>query len=51
MVRDGWFLARHGGRHDIYRHPFIRGIITLPRHRTLSKGAAAEIAKSAGWEN
>ena len=46
---DGWYLDRHGANHDIYRHPRITGIITLPRHRQVSVGVAHSIAKQAGW--
>ena len=46
---DGWYLARHGSGHDIYRHPVITGIITLPRHRTISRGVARSIAEKADW--
>ena len=49
LEKDGWYLARHGSGHDIYRHPCIRGIITLPRHRTVSPGVARSIARKAGW--
>ena len=48
LIRDGWYLSRHGLNHDTYRHPTIRGIITLPRHRRVSMGVAASIAKKAG---
>ena len=49
LLRDGWYLSRHGANHDIYRHPTIGGIITLPRHRYVSKGVAASIARKAKW--
>ena len=49
MLKDGWYLDRHGANHDIYRHPTIMGIITLPRHKQLSAGVARSIAKKAGW--
>lgn len=49
LERDGWYLGRHGSDHDIYRHPEIAGIITLPRHRTLSNGVAATDARKAAW--
>jgi len=49
LEKEGWFLARHGGGHDIYRHGEIDGIITLPRHREVSPGVARSIAKKAGW--
>ena len=47
---DGWYLARHGGGHDIYRHPGIKGIITVPRHKTLSPGVMRSIVKKANWD-
>ena len=49
MEQEGWKLDRHGGSHDIYRHPVIPGIITLPRHKIVSPGVARSIAKKAGW--
>ena len=49
LEEDGWYLDRHGANHDIYRHPKVSGIITLPRHDTLSIGVARSIAKKAGW--
>ena len=49
LEKDGWYLARHGSGHDIFRHPRIKGIITLPRHKTVSPGVAHSIAKKAGW--
>ncbi|MCE2458796.1 MAG: type II toxin-antitoxin system HicA family toxin [Dehalococcoidia bacterium] len=50
LVREGWYLERHGRGHDIYRHPDIPHTIILPRHRTVSSGVARRIAKDAGWE-
>lgn len=49
LEKDGWFLARHGAGHDIYRHPTIPGIVTLPRHPTVTPGVARSIASKAGW--
>ena len=47
---DGWVLSRHGGRHDVYTNPTRPGVhIAVPRHRTLTPGVAAKIAKDAGW--
>jgi mRNA interferase HicA len=48
LVREGW-QARHGGDHDVYKHPTRPGRIILPRHRTLSPGVARAIAKLARW--
>ena len=48
LVREGW-QARHGGDHDVYKHPTRPGRIILPRHRTLSPRVARAIAKQARW--
>ncbi|WP_372395166.1 type II toxin-antitoxin system HicA family toxin (plasmid) [Azospirillum sp. HJ39] len=50
LTLEGWVLARHGGEHDVYRHPeHPKTPIVVPRHRTLSPGVARQIAKAAGW--
>ena len=49
LERDGW-VGRHGGDHDVYKHPARPGRIIVPRHRTLSPGGARTIAKVAGWQ-
>ena len=49
LEREGWRLARHGGKHDIYSHAGSVEIIRLPRHRTVSIGVARQIASIAGW--
>ena len=49
LEKHGWHLARHGSSHDIYKHQRILGIITLPRHRTVSPGVARSIARKAQW--
>lgn len=49
LERDGW-VSRHGGDHDVYKHPARPGRIIVPRHRTLSPGVARAIAKVAGWQ-
>jgi predicted RNA binding protein YcfA (HicA-like mRNA interferase family) len=48
LEREGW-TCRHGGEHDIYKHAEKSGRIVLPRHKTLSSGAARAVAKQAGW--
>jgi predicted RNA binding protein YcfA (HicA-like mRNA interferase family) len=45
---EGW-VVRHGGDHDVYKHPSKPGRIVVARHRTLSVGVARVIAKTAGW--
>jgi predicted RNA binding protein YcfA (HicA-like mRNA interferase family) len=48
LAREGW-IVRHGGDHDVYKHPLRPGRIVLPRHRMLSPGVARAVAKVAGW--
>ena len=50
LAREGW-IVRHGGDHDVHKHPARPGRIIVPRHRTLSPGVARAIAKAAGWED
>ena len=50
LEKEGWYLARHGSSHDIYRRQDIRGIMTLPRQRTVSSGVARSIASKAQWQ-
>ncbi len=49
LEREGWYLVRHGGNHDIYEHPYFQARIQLPRHNTFTNGVARRIAKTAGW--
>ena len=49
LAKEGWRLVRNGSAHDIYDHPARPGVLTIPRHRTLSPGVARQIAKIAGW--
>jgi len=48
LKREGW-IERHGGSHDVFKHPTKPGRIVVPRHRTLSPGVARAIAQQAGW--
>jgi predicted RNA binding protein YcfA (HicA-like mRNA interferase family) len=48
LQREAWELARHGGEHDVFKHP-QKGVVSVPRHRVLSPGVARSIAKAAGW--
>jgi predicted RNA binding protein YcfA (HicA-like mRNA interferase family) len=48
LEREGW-VARHGGNHDVYKHPSKPGRIVVALHRTLSIGVARVIARTAGW--
>jgi mRNA interferase HicA len=49
LKREGW-VERHGGDHDVYKHPTRPGRIVVPRHRELSPGVARAIARQAGWQ-
>jgi len=49
LKREGW-IERHGGDHDVFKHPNRPGRIVVPRHRTLSPGVARVIARQAGWQ-
>ena len=49
LTKEGWRLLRNGSEYDIYDHPERPGVLTVPRHRTLSPGVARQIAKVAGW--
>ena len=48
LEQEGW-VVRHGGNHDVFKHPAKAGRIVVPRHRLLSIGVARAIAKVAGW--
>ncbi len=50
LKRDGWFLHRHGKRHDLYRHKTKQGQIAIPRHQAkeIAKGTLESILKEAG---
>ncbi len=50
LKKDGWYLYKHGGNHDIYVHDTKDGQIIIPRHpsKELKKGTEQSILKSAG---
>ncbi|MCT3662583.1 hypothetical protein CMU81_02585 [Elizabethkingia anophelis] len=50
LKEDGWFLLRHGKKHDIYAHPTKEGPVIVPRHPSteLKKGTELSIFKTAG---
>ncbi len=50
ITKDGWYLLRHGKKHDIYVHPTKEGTVIIPRHQAaeLKKGTELSILKSAG---
>lgn len=50
LKKDGWYLHRNGGGHDIYRHPIKPNQIVIPRHgsKEIAKGTEQRILKDAG---
>jgi predicted RNA binding protein YcfA (HicA-like mRNA interferase family) len=50
LEREGWFVKKSSGEHDIYRHREKYGRIPVPRGRgDLPPGTARNIAVMAGW--
>lgn len=49
LIKDGWYLYRHGSRHDLYRHKSKEGQIPVPRHgsKELAPGTLNSILKRA----
>jgi len=50
LTKSGWYVHRHGKKHDLYRHPTKSGQLTLPRHhgKEVAKGTEESILKKAG---
>lgn len=50
LEEDGWFLKKHGKKHDMYVHPTKEDILIIPRHPSseLKKGTEESILKKAG---
>ncbi len=50
LEKDGWFLRKHGKKHDLYVHPTKEGVLIIPRHpgSELKKGTEESILKAAG---
>ncbi len=45
---EGW-VNDGGGKHDVFRHPWKKGVAIVPRHRQLTPGVARTIARAVGW--
>lgn len=51
LKKDGWFLMRIKGDHYHFKHPYKKGIVTVPHPRKdLKKGTLNNIKKQAGWK-
>lgn len=49
LKADGWFLARVKGDHYQFKHPYKKGLVTVPHPRKdLKPGTLASIKKQAG---
>lgn len=50
LKKDGWFIARHGSRHDIYTHSSKGGQVVVGRHdsQEVAPGTLNSILKTAG---
>lgn len=50
VEKTGWYLRRHGSKHDIFAHPLRTYILPIPRHgsKEVPKGLEFSILKKAG---
>lgn len=50
LCKNGWYLHRSGGNHDLYRHKTKTQQLTIPRHgsKEMAKGTYHSILKAAG---
>lgn len=47
---EGWYLARVKGDHHHFKHPYKKGLVTVPHPtKDLRKGTLASIKRQAGW--
>lgn len=46
LEKNGWYLKRHGGNHDVYTNG--KTSETIPRHRELNERLAEAIIKRQG---
>ena len=50
---NDWFFVRQSGTsHAQFKHPFKRGLVTIPMHdKDMKKGTSASILRQAGIKN
>ena len=50
IMRDGWYLARTRGSHEMYEHQIKPGLVTIPVHagETLAPKTIRSIITQAG---
>ena len=47
----GWYLDEHGSRHDLYRHPTRKGVLTVERHnKDIATGTLNKLKSIAGMK-
>ncbi|MDR3180359.1 MAG: type II toxin-antitoxin system HicA family toxin [Prevotellaceae bacterium] len=51
VEKEGWYLYRHGGKHDIYRHPEKDYPIEIERHdsQEVGRGIFYKLKKQIGF--
>ncbi|MEP7144139.1 MAG: type II toxin-antitoxin system HicA family toxin [Ferruginibacter sp.] len=50
IEKDGWFLFRQKGSHRLYKHPVIKGLVTIATHKLsdeIAPGTLGSIFKQA----
>ena len=50
VEKDGWYIKRHGAKHDIYVHPTKPNVLQIGRHSSeeVKKGTCEDTLKKAG---
>ena len=50
-ISNGWFLLRHGGKHDIYGHPAKDYQIQIERHKSkeIKQGLYHKLKRQIGF--
>lgn len=50
LKKNGWYLHRHGKKHDVYIHDSNTSPLIIPRHgsKEMAKGTYNSILKTAG---
>lgn len=50
LKAEGWYLVRIKGDHYHFKHPYKKGVVTVPHPtKDLRKDTLSSIKKQAGW--
>jgi predicted RNA binding protein YcfA (HicA-like mRNA interferase family) len=50
LIAEGWYKAREGAEHEVYKHPDKPGHVAIPRHPgDIKPGTLRSIYDQAGW--